>query len=408
MPRHIRTLQTFLIAAALAWAGAVSCLAQSSAEEFRGTLLKGAALTAEELSALERGEVVVKTLPAVDKREVAFRGVARLRGEPAALLAAFKESLTRSGIRVIRGSGTIGIPPADEDLQALSLENGEIEDMKQCAVGDCKVKMSAAMIARLRGELDWGAPGYRTAADRLFKSMLLDYVRDYLARGDAALIQYEDRARAVRQEDEQRSLLASLPYVSESAPEFAAYLRGFPQAELPGVENSFQWSEVKVGLKPVVLFTHTATYTRQSAGAPQILIVTKQLYATHYFDSSLSLTLLTGAAGGDGPADTYLFYANRSRLDTLGGLFGGVRRRVIETQVLEGLSAVLQRTKFGTEAGPAGAPRPDTQAVGEEGAARRWAGRWTGMAGYLFLALSLLASVILLLLRRRDLKTRGT
>jgi hypothetical protein len=405
MPCHIRTLQKLLIFAALAWAGAGACLAQTLSEEFRSVLLKDAAFTAEEFAALERGEAVVKPLPTTDKREVAFCGVARLRGDPATLLAAFKESLTRSGNRVILGGGRVGTPPAPEDLQALSLDNGEVEDMKRCAVGDCKVKLSAAMIARLRSEVDWAAPDYRPAADRLFKAMLFDYVRDYLARGDAALVEYDDRAGAVRLRREQPALLGSLPYLNDSAPEFAAYLRGFPRAELPGVENVLHWSEVQVGLKPVILLTHAATYTRRHDDAPQILVATKQLYATHYFDSSLSLTLLTGATDEEGRAVAYLLYANRSRLDALGGLFGAIRRRVIETQVLGGLRAVLQQTKLRTEAGPANAPASDLK-VGHEGAGAR--DRLFGRARYLFLALSLVASILLLLLRRRDLKTRGT
>jgi hypothetical protein len=408
MPCHKRTLRKVLIFAALAWAGAAACPAQNSSEEFRGVLLKQAAFTAEEFSALERGEVVVKPLPATDKREVAFCGVARLQGAPPALLAAFKESLTRSGNRVILGGGRIGTPPAPEDLRALSLEKGEVDDIRRCEVGDCKVQLSAAMIARLRGEVDWAAPDYRPSAERLFKAMLFDYVRDYLARGDAALVEYGDRARPVRLADEQSALLGSLPYVSVSAPEFAAYLRGFPRAELPGVENALHWSEVKLGLKPVILLTHTATYTRRRDDAPQILVATKQLYATHYFDSSLSLTLLTGAAGGEGPAATYLLYANRSRLDTLGGLLGGVKRRVIEKHASEGLRDVLRQTKLRAEAAAANAST-SVRRAGDEGAgARPWADWLSGRVRYLFLALSLVAGVLLLWLRRRDLKTRGT
>jgi hypothetical protein len=169
------------------------------------------------------------------------------------------------------------------------------------------------------------------------------------------------------------------------------------------VENALYWSEVQVGLKPVILLTHTATYTRRHDDAPQILVATKQLYATHYFDSSLSLTLLTSATDEEGRAATYLLYANRSRLDALGGLFGGVRRRVIETQVLDGLRAVLQQTKLRTEAGPANAPESDLRAVDE--GARDWL---FGRARYIFLPLLLVASILLLYLRRRDLKTRGT
>jgi len=410
MPCHIRTLQKILIFAALAWAGTATTSAQTSAEEFKSVLLRQAAFTAEEFAALERGEVVVKPLPETDKREVAFCGVVRLQGAPATLLAAFKESLTRSGNQVIRAGGRIGTPPTPEDLQALTLEGRDIDGLKRCAAGDCKLKMPAAMFERLQREVDWAAPDYSASAERVFRLMLFDYLRDYLARGDAALVEEGDkRAGGARLGERQRPPLASLPYVNDSAPEFAAYLQNFPRVELTGVENSLHWSRIKVGFKPVTILTHTATYTRQRDDAPQILIATKQLYATHYFNSSLSLTLLTSvAAAGDAPPATYLLYANRSRADALGGLFGDIKRRLVEEAALGGLRAVLQQTKLRTEAASADAPTSDLRADTEGAGVRPWTNWLFARTRYFFLALSLVAGILLLWLRRRDLKTHGT
>jgi hypothetical protein len=408
MPFHIRKLPEVLIIAALVWAGAVTCAAQTSAGEFRDALLKQAAFTAEELSALEGGEVVVKLLPERGKREVAFCGVVRLQGDAAALLAAFKESLTQSGKRVILGGGKVSTPPAPEDLRALTLESGDVEELKRCAAGDCQLKMSPAMIERLQREVDWGAPDYRDSAARLFKLMLLDNVRDYLARGDEALVEYDDPPGAARPDVGQRAGQHSLPYVNDSAPEFAAYLQDFPRSELPGVENALHWSVVKVGLKPVIVLTHTATYTRRRDGAPQILVATKQLYATRYFDSSLSLALLTSVAAEGGSSDTYLLYANRSHADALGGLFGGLKRRLVEEAALDGLRAILQRTKLNAVARPANQSGSDLRANSEWARAAPWTDWLSRRVGYFFLALALGASLLLLWLRKRDLKTHGT
>lgn len=408
MTGHARTPQKVLIFAALAWAGAWTCAAQTSAEEFRSVLLAQAEFTAEEFSALERGGVVVKSLPATNKREVAFCGVVRLRGEPVVSLAAFRESLTQSNRRVMLG-GKIGAPPALEEFQALTLDTGDVEEMKRCAAGDCDLKMSAAMIERLRDEVNWAAPAYRVAADRFVRLVLFDYVRDYLGRGDAALVESDGRAAAARPGEGRLTSLGSLPYVKDSAPEFAAYLQDFPRVELPGVENALHWSKIKFGLKPVILLTHTATYTRQRDGAPQILVATKQLYATRYFDSSLSLTLLTSVAAADGaPPATYLLYANRSRADALGGLFGSLKRRLVEEAALDELREILQRTRLNTEPRPAGQTGSDLQAGGEGVGARRWTDWLSRRAGYLFLALSFVASFLWLWLRKRDLKTRDT
>lgn len=70
-----------------------------------------------------------------------------------------------------------------EDLQGLTLEKRDVEDLKRYSVGDCKLKMSDAMIERFRREVDWTAPDYRLQATRLYRQMLLDYVRDYLTVG---------------------------------------------------------------------------------------------------------------------------------------------------------------------------------------------------------------------------------
>lgn len=400
---------TLLLEAVIFAAWALTCAAPTPqptpAEEFRDLLLKSSSFTPDELSALERGEVVVKLMPVTDKREVAFCGVARLRGDPAALLAAFERSLTQSNNRVILGGGKLSTPPSPEDLKSLWLDKRDVDEMKRCATGDCNVKLSAPMIARLKEGVDWGTPDYGLRATRLYRQLLTDYARDYLACGDEALVEYDGRAGESSPAEEQRALLDSLPYVGDSAPEFAAYLRSFPRLELPGVENTLHWSKINFGFKPVVVVAHTATYTRVRGDAAQILVATKQLYANHYLDSSLSLTLLLGAPASGGTSDTYLFYVNRSRADMLDGLMGGVKRRVIESRVTDGLRTVLQQTKLSVETRAAN--RPDSE-LGAYDEAESPTGRLLRNIRYGSLALPLVAGLFLLWLRRREMKARGT
>lgn len=397
---HAQILLKVVTCAAATLMGATASAAQP--EEFRNVLLTQAAFTADEFSALERGRVVVKLLPATDKREVAFCGVLRMRGTPATLLTAFKESLTQKNKLAVLGGGAISSLPALEDLQALTLEKLDVEEMRRCAVGNCKVKMSNEMIGRLQSEVDWAASDCRLQATKLFRQMLSDYVRAYLARGDAALVEYNDGAGdTVRPDEEQRSLLNSLPYVNDSAPEFASYLQNFPRLELSGVENSLHWSRIKLGLKPVVIITHTATYTRRRDDAPQILVATKQLYANHYFDSSLSLTLLTGVPSSGADSDTYLLYANRSRTDALDGLFGGFTRGLIEREVLDGLRTTLQQTKLNVEIRLANQSGAAPQADDEAAATRPWAQRLSWGARHFFLALLIIASILFVWLGKR-------
>ncbi|MFL6229030.1 MAG: hypothetical protein ACJ741_09635, partial [Pyrinomonadaceae bacterium] len=159
------------------------------------------------------------------------------------------------------------------------------------------------------------------------------------------------------------------------------------------------------GFKPVVVVEHTATYTRVRGDAAQILVATKQLYANHYLDSSLSLTLLFGAPASGGTSGTYLLYVNRSRVDMLDGLMGGVKRRVIESRVTDGLRTVLQQTKLNVETRAAN--RPDSE-LGAYDEAESPTGRLLRNIRYGSLALPLVAGLLLLWLRRREMKARGT
>jgi hypothetical protein len=245
--------------------------------------------------------------------------------------------------------GKFSSPPSLVDLQALTLEDRDVEDLKQCVVGDCKLKMSAAMIERFRKQVDWPAPDYRSQATRLFRQMLLDYVRDYLARGDSALIEYHDQSRGVRLDEEHRSLLKASLYINDFAPELTEYLKGFPRPELTNVENAINWTKINFGLKPVTILTHVATYTRRPSGVPQILVVSKQLYANHYFDSSLALTALINIPITGTTSDSYLLYTNRSRADALAGSFSKLKRKLVEGEAVASLNAILLQTKLNLE-----------------------------------------------------------
>jgi hypothetical protein len=346
---RIHHLPEFMAIFVLTWFGAVTSLGQTSAQEFRNVLRDEAAFTTDDFSAIERGEIVVKVLPVKDKREVAICGLVRTPAPLEVSLRAFHTSMTQQNQNSILEIGKFSSPPALEDLQALSLEDRDIEDLKQCVVGNCKLKMSAAMIERFRKEVDWAAPDYRPQATRLFRQMLLDYVRDYLARGDSALIEYHDQSRGVRLDEEHRSLLEASLYINDFAPELTKYLKDFPRPEITGVEGVITWTKINFGLKPVTILTHVITYTHRPRGVPQIVVVSKQLYANHYFDSSLALTALINVPMTGTTSDSYLLYTNRSRADALAGSFSKLKRILAEGEAVASLDAILLQTRLNLE-----------------------------------------------------------
>lgn len=320
---------------------AVTAQAQTTFPELQNALNnQHASFSEDDFGALQRGETVVKLAPVQDKREVAVAGLVNLRATADEFLRSYRESLTKKNNAAVLEIGSFGAVPALADLQNLTLEPTDIEDLKECTVGDCQIKLSAAMIDRFAKEINWQAPDYAQQATQLFRTMLFDYVTDYRLRGDAALINYGDKTNEVRLAEEHQALTKASGYLNE----FLATARS--SSELQPVEELLVWSKIKFGLKPVIAINHITIYKRQRELGPQILTVSKQIYANHYFNSSLALTAFVTLAG----PTSYLVYENRSRADGLQGPFSKLKRRVVEKKAVEGLKGILENSKLTLEA----------------------------------------------------------
>jgi hypothetical protein len=59
------------------------------------------------------------------------------------------------------------------------------------------------------------------------------------------------------------------------------------------------------------------------------MVVGKQIFASRYINGALSMTAVTAPDAGG----RYLIYLNRSTVDLLGGVFGGITRAVLESRL---------------------------------------------------------------------------
>lgn len=333
------TRNLLLVCTLLICLGTTNVLAQSSLAELQKIMQQKAAFNETDFAALERNQPVVQLAPVSDKREVAVAGLVNIRATADDFLQSYRESMTRKSNSAILEIGSFGKDPAFTDLQNLTIEPKDIEDLKRCVVGDCEVKLSAAMIERFRKEIDWQAPSYEVNVTNLFKQMLLEYVRDYRARGDVALIEYNDKRNKIHLAEEHRGLAAAPSYVNDSLVAQDSSLRV--------VEEALVWSKIKFGLKPVIAINHITIYRRDREIGPQVLIASKQIYANHYFSASFALTAFVSVPSATQAA--YLVYENRSRADGLEGPFSKIKRGVIEKKAVEGLRSILEHSKASLE-----------------------------------------------------------
>ena len=364
---------------------ASTTLAQASMAEFQQVLREKASFEEHDFTALELNQPVVRLVPTSNKREVAVTGLVNINTTAEDFLRSYRDSMLQKSNAAILEIGRFGPEPALADIEGLTLEAKDIEDLKECVAGDCQVKLSAPMIERFRNEIDWTAPDYQTRVTNLFKEMLVAYIKDYHTRGEAALIEYSDKSERVSLANEQHELGAANGYIN-------SFLND-TKSGLQLIEETLVWSKIKFGLKPVTSVNHISIYKRDSGVGPQVLVASKQIYANHYFNAFHALTAFVNVPGA-----AYLVYENRSRADGLEGPFGKIKRGVVEKKALEGLRGIIAQSKASLE-GPTltAATTAEFSAPASDG----WGHRLFGGIRPLLWLLVLSAIIALLVLGRR-------
>ncbi len=183
--------------------------------------------------------------------------------------------------------------------------------------------------------------------------MVLERLQRYIVGGHAALGQYDDGRSPLTLQAAFASVLAQSPCLTDHLTPLAAALAAHPPSDLSSLESFFYWSDEEFGSRPVVSATHVVI-ARTGPGGRDAVVAGKQVFATHYVNALLNLTAVV--AGGDG-SQHYLVVLNRSRVDVVHGLFGGLARMIIEHRLTSELSTILPGLARRLESGP---PPPGT------------------------------------------------
>jgi hypothetical protein len=322
---------------------------QAMPSDLDGFLRRQLSFTPLEIGDLERGQIVVKLPPTMESREVAAFAVMRLGVSPDYYVSRFEDIVNFKKNDNVLQIGKFSNPPRLEDLSNLSLDSADVEAIRACHLNKCDLKMPAHFIERFMTDLDWTAPNYRERANALMREKLLEYVKAYLQGGNSELAEYRDKPYRMRLGDEFRSLLQPAPYAYGYTPEFENYLETFPRSRPQDSQDFMYWSKEKFGLKPVISITHVIIYKRVKPEGTDVMIASKGIYASHYFDASLGLTALVRGPASD-PSHSYLIYLNRSRADALRGPFAGMKRALISSSLRDGARKNMELVRQRLEA----------------------------------------------------------
>ena len=228
----------------------------------------------------------------------------------------------------------------------MTLPAKDVTALATCRPGDCDVKLSAAAMTRFRDQVKWSSPSATLQANEVFRAMILELVRAYQAKGNAALGTYNDGREPLLVAEQVHALLTSGNRLPLPVPELMAYLEEYPRNRPAGAEDFFYWSVVNFGLQPTVRVNHVIIYplAARPSGVSHVIAI-KQLYASHYFHSTLELRILVDDDRRADPHGFYLISLTRSRSDGTTGLKGSLLRPVISRRSRSAVRGYLEHIK---------------------------------------------------------------
>ncbi len=323
-------------------------VASSSAAQEPQTFLKThAGFSEEELRAVDQGSVIVKTVRTPSKEEVTIVGAALFKASTAFFLRMYRDiERFESGLGPLK---KLSDPPGAEDFAPLFLPEKDLEDLAECRVGDCGLKLGEESINRFQSEVEWEGSQAHQQAMALVRELALQFASSYTQGGNQALGVDRDKKKPTLVREEFEGLLENSPYILSYIPELHRYLLEYPKAELEGASDFLYWALNDFGLDPILRLSHVTIYQPEEGENSSAVIASKQLYFSRYFHTGLDLRFLVQNDGDTSDESFYLVTVSRFRSGELGGFFGGLIRKAAEEGASEGLKQYIEVSKTAIE-----------------------------------------------------------
>ena len=309
-------------------------------------------LSGDQVAAIRSGQPIVKALPPRTPAEVLLFGAIYIHAAPEAY---FQVARNFDRLRAVPGFLALGVftnPPQLPDLRGFTFDSEEIEDLKNCNPGDCRIQMPATSIEELHQSIDWEASDIDEHVNHMLQSTAFELVQDYQNKGNTALGIYNDKRDPTAVPEQFAYLLSSYGKLSEREPDFYHYLLAYPRAKPASYEDTFYWAKVKFGLKPTLRIVHMVTMRGDPEDSVANAIARKQLYSSHYFEAALELSVCVRGEGATDQPGFYLIQALGSEQAGLSGLKGSVVRKAVVGRAVSNLQKALWGIKSDLEGSP--------------------------------------------------------
>jgi hypothetical protein len=278
-----------------------------------------------------------------DHREVAVAGAVRIAASIERLADRYREIETLQRSALVLDVGRFGTPPRPEDLASFPFDDYNL-DLRDCRPGDCRVRLGAEEIARFHRGVNWGAADWRERSRTVWREVLAGYAAAYRRDGRRALPTFVNKSEPLSVPAEFSLLVDHFKFVGWFSPGFYAYLREFAPGGPDGLDEVLYWSKEDFGVRPVLRLSHQTIY-RSSGSSRALLIATNQIYADHYLDAGLTVTMAIDAPDGTGKPAFFMIAVSRARTRSLGGILRTFVRATVLGRSRDALRKILASTK---------------------------------------------------------------
>ena len=330
------------IAAVLGLIAAASRPATSQSNPNLETFFRqNVALSEDQIAAIHSGQPVAVPLPPRNPAEVLLFGAVYIHAAPETY---FQYARNFDRLRQVPGFLALGVftdPPQLSDLRGFSLDHDDIEDLKNCQPGNCRIQMPAASIEVFHRSIDWSAPNVDEQVNQHLQKGAFERLLAYQREGNAALGAYNDKRDATDVPEQFAYLLSYDNALPEHVPDFYHYLLAYPHDKPAHFEETFYWAKVKFGLKPTLRIVHMVTMRGKPSDPIACAIAQKQLYSSHYFRTALDLSVCVRGSNDPKQQGFYLIKALGSEQGGLSGPKGSIVRRAAVTRAVSNLEQAL-------------------------------------------------------------------
>jgi hypothetical protein len=340
-----RTSGLVLLALFLFPLGGVGVQAKDNSAEPAKFFREFVGLNDDQIREIREGRAVAKILDAPTADQVFVFGSVYIHSTPERYLkfAADIDALRKmpSYLELRKFSA----PPELADLAGFKLDDEDFKQLKNCKAGHCEVQLPTEAMEEFQRSVNWSAPDAADQANRLAQQMALQALLNYQQGGNTALGTYRDKNHPAVVADTFAALLSRSRALPVYLPELREYLLNYPKAESSGIQSEFYWEKVNFGLKPTLRMVQAIVYQGRSPGRPAYAVAVKQLYASHYFESALDLTVCVKDEEQPAQPGFYLITLKGSQQAGLTGLKGGIVRKVAVDKTRSSLEKALASIK---------------------------------------------------------------